>query len=275
MQHTQMPVQQHAPRPPMTESARGETSEGEELLETLRELPQEDAEADRLRGRIVEIYRPAALREARRYRNRGVENDELDQIASVGLMKAIHGFDPGRGGRFLSYLLPTVSGELKRHFRDNLWAVHAPRSYRDRRAELNGFIVDFIQRRYREPTQKEIGAHFGMNAKTTGEFLNAASSYSALSLDVPYGADNEDHDVSLGSRIGQDDRDLNHVVEKETLKYAVGQLPVRQRRIVVLRYFEELTQARIAEHVGCSQMQVSRLLSASMSRMRATLLDEG
>ena len=107
------------------------------------------------------------LREAGRYRNRGAGTEELNQIASLGLMKAIAGFDPRHGKRFVSYLLPTVSGETKRHFRDNLWAVHVSRTHRERRGELNRFVADFTQSRSRTPKQSEISAHFGMDDRAT------------------------------------------------------------------------------------------------------------
>lgn len=251
-----------------------DTGEAETLLTALRDDDTDSETAASLRARIAQMHRPVVVREAGRYRNRGVEVEELRQVASVGLMKAIAGFRPEHDKRFLSYLLPTMTGEIKRHFRDNLWAVHTPRPFRDRRGELHRFVVDFVQENAREPRQDEIGAHFDMDAKTTGAFLNATSSFSALSLDSPYGSDDEGDQEALGTTIGTVDRDLDLVVDKQALRKTVALLPERQRRVLSLRFVVEMTQSEIAEREGCSQMQISRLLSSSLARLREELLDD-
>ncbi|GAB3709180.1 sigma-70 family RNA polymerase sigma factor [Nocardiopsis oceani] len=248
---------------------------GQALLSELGELPRDGESASRIRAEVVELYRPAALREADRYRNRGVDAEELHQVASLGLMKAIAGFDPSHNKPFLSYLLPTVSGEIKRHFRDHHWAVHAPRSCRDRRSELNRFIAEYIQHNAREPRQDEIGSHFGLNAQATGELLNGASAYSALSLDTPNGADREEDGEPLGHAIGGTDRELESVADRVTLRSAIVGLTRRQQRVVALRFWDELSQLEIARLLGCSQMQVSRILTAILSRLRSNILAEG
>ncbi|GAB3696790.1 sigma-70 family RNA polymerase sigma factor [Nocardiopsis oceani] len=246
--------------------------EAEDMLSKLRGLPRDGSTARELRSRIAHLHTKVVFREAGRYRNRGVDTEELRQIASLGLMKAIAGFDPGHGKRFVSYLLPTVSGEIKRHFRDNVWAVHVPRSYRDRRAELNRFVVDYTQDHAKPPTQTEIGAHFGTDSRATGELINAASAYSALSLDLPQGHDEEGSEEILGDALGGADRELELVVDRTVLRSALTRLPPVQRRVVVLSYFDEKPQTEIAGLLGCSQMQVSRLLRGALDELRKELV---
>ncbi|WP_460763814.1 sigma-70 family RNA polymerase sigma factor [Nocardiopsis oceani] len=240
----------------------------------LRDLPSEGETACRLRSRLVQLYRPVVIREASRFRNRGVDHEELCQVAYLGLMKAIAGFDHSFNKRFLSYLLPTVSGEIKRHFRDCVWSVHAPRSVRDRRAELNRFVAEFTRTNARSPQQSEIGAHFALDAKATGELLNAAESYSAASLDAPRPVDDEGSEEPLSSGLGEVDRELDSVVDRAALRSALSELSTRQRYVVVLSFFSEMTQLQIAGELGCSQMQVSRILRATLDRLRAELLSE-
>lgn len=248
--------------------------EAERLLATLHDLPDDEEKAQDLRDRIAHLHYRIVIREAGRYRNRGVEAEELRQVAAVGLMKAINGFDPYRGKRFLSYLLPTVTGELKRHFRDNLWAVHVARVHRDRRSELNRFVTEFTQDHARPPNQTEVGEHFGLGPRETGELINAASSYSALSLDSPQGADSEGEDGLLGNSVGAPDRELESVVDRTALRNALTLLPEVQRRVLLLSFFEEWPQTRIAAQLGCSQMQVSRLIRAGLAELRAELVPD-
>lgn len=265
---TRLPIPVPPPRKP------SEKHDGQALLVELRKLPNDGEAASLIRARIVHLYRPAALREADRYRNRGVDSEELHQVASLGLMKAIAGFDLSHNKPFHSYLLPTVSGEIKRHFRDNLWAVHAPRSFRDRRSALNRFFTDFVQRNAREPRLDEIGAHFGLDTRATGDFLNAASAYAALSLDTPNGADGEMGGEPLGHTIGGLDRELEFVADRVTLRSAIISLSARQQHVLALRFWHEMPQLEIAIVLGCSQVHVSRILAATLDHLRSKLLIE-
>ncbi|MBR8743757.1 sigma-70 family RNA polymerase sigma factor [Nocardiopsis sp. MG754419] len=241
------------------------------LLATLRDLPPQGERARDCRARIAFLYRKVLLREAGRYRGRGVDTEDLHQIAATGLMKAIAGFDPTRGKRFLSYLLPTVSGEIKRHFRDNTWAVHVPRTHRDRRTELNRFVGWFTQEHARSPSTREIGAHFDIDSEAVGELVNGAAAFSALSLDNPTGGEDVGVEGPLGDAIGAEDRDLERVVDRAALRTELARLPERERRALFLRYFREWPQTRIAAHVGCSQMQVSRVLRSGLDRLRVAV----
>ena len=248
--------------------------EAERLLATLHDLPDDNEKAQDLRDRLVYLHYRVVLREAGHYRNRGVDTEELRQVAAIGLMKAINGFDPYRGKRFLSYLLPTVTGEIKRHFRDNLWAVHVPRTHRDRRGELNRFVTEFAQDHSRPPNQSEIGEHFGLGPRDSGELINAASAYSALSLDSPQGADSDGEEELLGNSVGGADPDLERVVDRTALRHALTLLPETQRRVLLLSFFEEWSQARIGKRMDCSQMQVSRLSRVALARLRDELAPE-
>jgi RNA polymerase sigma-B factor len=242
----------------------------EELLTELAGLPADAPEAEAIRARLVQMYAPLARREARRYRNRGEMLDDLEQVAMLGLMKAIAGFDPGFGKPFISYLLPMVTGELKRHFRDRTWAVRVPRKHQEKRSELNRFTSEFSQRKGRAPTTAEIAEALELDVEETVELLDAASAYSALSLDAPRGSEEED-DASLGDSLGSIDSDLEHVVDREALKAALANLPAQRRRILLLRFFGNKTQAEIAQVIGVSQMHISRLLKQTLADLRAEM----
>ncbi|PSL00622.1 RNA polymerase sigma-28 (SigD/FliA/WhiG) subunit [Murinocardiopsis flavida] len=263
-------------RPPARDDHRDthRDNDTEWLFAELARVPDHSEEAHRICARLAKIHAPVVEREARRYRDRGVAQEDLRQVARVGLMKAIRGFDPGRGKPFMSYLLPTMTGELKRHFRDNTWAVHAPRAHQERRAELNRFTTEFTQRHSRSPSLTEIGAHMGLDAKATGEMLGACSAYSALSLDRPYGTNEEGEETMLGDSIGAADPGIELAVDREALKQALVGIPPRERRILLLRFFGDQTQAQIAEAMGCSQMHVSRLLNSTLTRLRRAMLHD-
>ncbi|GAA3732841.1 RNA polymerase sigma-B factor [Spinactinospora alkalitolerans] len=245
----------------------------ENLLAALAEMPADAPDAARIRSTLAEIYMPLAHREARRYRSRGEPFDDLYQVAMLGVMKAIKGFDPGYGRPFVSYLLPMVTGELKRHFRDATWAVRVPRKHQEKRTELNRFTIEFTQSRGRAPTTAETAEALGMDTDAAVELIDAATAYSALSLDAPYG-DRQEEDTSLGDTLGQADHALESVVDREALQAALAELPARRRRIVLLRFFGNKTQAEIAEALGISQMHVSRLLAQTLDQLHASLMAE-
>ena len=268
MQHTQTTPRTQG-RNPIPQPRRSvERREAESLLTSLSEINSDSSAAYELRTRIEQVVRPVVAKEAARFRNRGVDAEELFQVARLGLMKAIRGYDPARGVRFVSYLLPVVSGEIKRHFRDHEWSVNVPRHWREKRSELNKFVMEFTQTHAREPRRGEIAEHFGLSEAQTAEFLNAASSYSAISLETPWGTAEEGTAGTLAGTISQLDTDLESVVDRQTLRAAVNRLPQRERRALALSFFSELPQTVIAEHLGCSQMQVSRILSSAVSRLR-------
>ncbi|SNT60194.1 RNA polymerase sigma-B factor [Streptosporangium subroseum] len=228
--------------------------------------------AERLRERIVEMHRPLAMEIARRYRYRGEPLEDLLQAAYVGLMKAINGFDPTLGHAFRGYAVVTMTGEVKRHFRDRTWAIRVPRVYQERRAELNRLVADLSQDLGRAPTVAELAVKMNITEEDVLLTLDASAAYSALSLDAPMGAD--DDAGALGDVIPDEDDALDVLVDREAVKPLIDKLPTREKNILLLRFFGNLTQAEIAAEFGISQMHVSRILRKVLDQLREELVAE-
>ncbi|MBB6343793.1 SigB/SigF/SigG family RNA polymerase sigma factor [Nonomuraea muscovyensis] len=242
----------------------------EELLaEMVREGTPESVR-ERLRERIVEMHRPLAMEIARRYRYRGEPLEDLLQAAYVGLMKAVNGFDPTLGHAFRGYAVVTMTGEVKRHFRDRTWAIRVPRLYQERRSELNRLVADLSQTLGRSPTVAELAAKMNISEEDVLLTLDASAAYSTLSLDAPLGAD--DDAASLGDVIPEDDDTLSTMVDREAVKPLIDALPSREKHILLLRFFGNMTQAEIAAEFGISQMHVSRILRKVLDQLRTELL---
>lgn len=214
-----------------------------------------------LLAKIVDSTLVLADTAARSYRNRGIEHDDLTQVARLGLMKAIHGYDPASGGSFAAYALPTISGEIKRHFRDQGWVVRPPRTVQELRARMVGEEEVLRARLRRQPTTAEMAEHLGVEAEAVSETKVASRGYTAESLSVLTDGRRPVEPVAGGDPIGD-------VVEWESVRNALRILTPRQREVLGLRYVEDLTQSQIAVRVGVSQMQVSRILSRCMTRLR-------
>jgi RNA polymerase sigma-B factor len=244
----------------------------EELLAEMV-LPEiSEYRAERLRERIVEMHRPLAMEIARRYRYRGEPLEDLLQAAYVGLMKAINGFDPTLGHAFRGYAVVTMTGEVKRHFRDRTWAIRVPRVYQERRAELNRLVADLSQDLGRAPTVAELAAKMKISEEDVLLTLDASAAYSALSLDAPLGAD--DDAAALGDIIPDEDDALGVLVDREAIKPLIDKLPTREKNILLLRFFGNMTQAEIAAEFGISQMHVSRILRKVLDQLREELVAE-
>ncbi len=241
--------------------------------ELLAEMVRQDAphpQRERVRERIVEMHRPLAMEIARRYRYRGEPLEDLLQAAYVGLMKAINGFDPALGHAFRGYAVVTMTGEVKRHFRDRTWAIRVPRLYQERRSELNRLVADLSQDLGRSPTIAELAAKMNISEEDVLLTLDASAAYSTLSLDAPLGT--EDDAASLGDVIPEDDDTLSTMVDREAVKPLIDALPSREKHILLLRFFGNMTQAEIAAEFGISQMHVSRILRKVLDQLRAELL---
>ncbi|SHJ44155.1 RNA polymerase sigma-B factor [Nocardiopsis flavescens] len=245
----------------------GEGRSAEELLRNLKGLPEDDPGADRIQELVLELYRPLLYRIARHYSGRGEPYEDLRQTAHLGLVKAVRGYDPDRGKKFISYLLPTVTGEIKRHFRDHTWAVRVPRRHQERRGRLHRASLEFQQRNAREPRPQELAQEMNLPRAEVDELLQASEAYSALSLDLP-DHKGEEGGSTLEERIGGEDDSYDLVLERESLRPAMCCLDERERALLRLRFFDDLTQSQIAEEIGCSQMHVSRLLSATLDKLR-------
>jgi len=239
------------------------------LFDELAELPRESPAYRELRGRIVEHFAPLAQQLARRFANRGEPLEDLTQVANVGLINAVDRFDTTRGVEFTSYAVPTIAGEIKRHFRDQSWSVRVPRRLKELHLAITGATAELSQRLGRAPNATELSAHLKLDRQEVLEGLTAANAYHSSSLDeADFG---DDDSPSLLNTLGENDPALANVEYRESLQPLLAALPERERTIVILRFFANLTQSQIADKVGVSQMHVSRLLSQTLRRLRREL----
>jgi RNA polymerase sigma-B factor len=243
-----------------------------ELFERLAELPAGDPERARIRGYLVELHLPLVEYLARRFRNRGEWLDDLTQVATIGLIKSIDRFDLDRGVEFSTYATPTIVGEIKRHFRDKGWAVRVPRRLQELKLSLTKAIGELAQREGRAPTVSELATHLQMSEEDVLEGLESANAYSTVSLDAP---DSGDEDApAVSDSLGMVDDALEGVEYRESLKPLLEQLPPREKKILLLRFFGNMTQSQIAAELGISQMHVSRLLARTLAQLRDGLTTE-
>ncbi len=246
-----------------------ERGRARELFEKLATLPEDDRERQRIRGELVELHLPLVEYLARRFRNRGEWLDDLTQVATIGLIKSIDRFDLSRGVEFSTYATPTIVGEIKRHFRDKGWAVRVPRRLQELKLALTKAISDLAQRLGRAPTVAELASHLQMSEEEVLEGLESANAYSTVSLDAP---DSGDEDApAVAESLGMLDDALEGVEYRESLKPLLERLPPREKRILMLRFFGNMTQSQIATELGISQMHVSRLLARTLTQLREGL----
>ncbi|MFC3574214.1 RNA polymerase sigma factor SigF [Streptomyces yaanensis] len=246
-----------------------DTAEAFRRLATLPPGPQRDT----LRGEIVEAWLPMAERLAGRFRSRGESFEDLRQVAALGLVKAVDRYDPGRGHAFESYAVPTVTGEIKRHFRDHMWTLHVPRRVQDLRNRVRFACQDLSQTvSGRRPTVAEIAEHAQMCEEDVRAGLEALESFTALSLDAELPGSEDGY--SLGDSLGSPDPALDTVVDREAVKPRLRALPERERAILYMRFFDDMTQSSIAERLGISQMHVSRLISRCCNRLRDQVMQD-
>jgi RNA polymerase sigma-B factor len=220
-----------------------------------------------LRDQLVAAHMGLAAYLARRFANRGQPLDDLVQVASLGLLKAVDRYDPGLGIEFSTYATTTIVGELKRHLRDKGWAVRAPRRMQELYLNLSVVIDTLGQELGRSPTIPELAAEMQVTEEDILEALEAGQAYRFASLDTT--RSDSDAPDALAVRLGREDAELTRAEERATLEPLMNQLTPRQRQVVELRFFEGLTQSEIARRLGISQMQVSRLLTRSVSQLRA------
>jgi RNA polymerase sigma-70 factor (sigma-B/F/G subfamily) len=227
-------------------------------------------EAEHLYEQVVLLNVEIAESIVLRYRNRGVPVEDLVQVACVGLVKAAHGFDVDKSSNFLSYAVPTILGEVKRFFRDNAWVVKPPRRVQELQAQISAAAARITHATGMVPTSEEIAAELGVEASEVDEALAADGCYSPSSLDRTM-TTGDDDGTQLGDLIGEEDLGFDRAEALVALRPLCRQLSERDQRIVYLRFFCEWTQARIAEEFGVTQMQISRLLSRILTRLREEL----
>jgi len=239
------------------------------LLEEYSGLDEDDPRRERLRDRLVTGYLPVAQHIARRFAHRGEPLDDLTQVATVGLINAIDRFDPDKGGEFFSFAVPTISGEVRRHFRDQSWSMRVPRRLKDMHVSINGAVSELSQTLGRAPRPSEIAQRLDLPVNEVLEGLEAAEAYRSSSLDEMLSS--EDGSATVGELVGEADDELDRVDYREALRPLLADLSPRERTIVMLRFFGNLTQTQIANEVGISQMHVSRLLAQTLTRLRDRL----
>ena len=231
--------------------------------------PADSVERDRARDQIVRRCMPLAEHIAHRFDGRGEPREDIAQVARLGLVNAVNRFDVECGSDFVSFAVPTIMGEVRRHFRDNSWAVKVPRRLKELHLQVGSATAEMSQRLGRAPTPSELAAELELDREEVVEALIAGSGYNTLSMDSGGGGD--DQTPPLTETLGSQDANLNRIENHEALRPLLDALPERERTVVVLRFFESLTQSQIAERVGISQMHVSRLLARTLARLRDEL----
>ena len=219
------------------------------------------------RDELIERFLPLARKLAQRYSGSREPYDDLVQVASLGLVKAVERFDPDRGFQFSSFAVPTILGELKRHFRDTSWALHVDRAAQERAQRITEGRRELQARLGRSPTVTELAEHLRCGEEDVLDGLQAAEAYDTVSLDAPRTSAGEDAERRLDTLGGEDAR-LGTIEVRATVFAAAQHLPERDRQILYLRFGEDLTQTEIAERIGISQMQVSRLLRRAVRRLQ-------
>lgn len=219
-----------------------------------------------LRDRLIEAHLGLAEYLARRFANRGEPLDDLVQVASLGLVKAVERFDPARGLEFTTFATPTILGELKRHFRDKGWAVRVPRRVQELHLRVTRVVDDLQLELGRSPTIPEIAKRGGTTEDEVVEAIEAGSAYRSTSLDQSRSDD--DDSPGLIGQLGEIDPELARAERRAALSPLIAQLPEREQLMLYLRFYEGMTQSEIAKRLGISQMHVSRLLSRSLQQLR-------
>lgn len=253
-----------------SDSRPNEYADVPEMFRELAGVGAGSTEFQRHRDKIVERCLPLADHIARRFEGRGEPRDDLVQVARVGLVNAVARYDVDAGSDFVSFAVPTIMGEVRRHFRDNSWSVKVPRRLKELHLRLGAATADLSQRLGRAPTATELADELGMDRAEVVEGLVAGSSYNTLSIDSGGGSDDDDV-RAIADTLGDADAGLDRIEDQEALRPLLEALPERERTVLVLRFFESMTQTQIAERVGISQMHVSRLLAKSLARLRDQL----
>jgi RNA polymerase sigma-B factor len=220
----------------------------------------------RARDFLVEKYSPLARSLARRYARSSVPTDDLTQIAYLGLVKAIDRFDVERGGTLQAFAVPTILGELRRYFRDSGWGAHVPRGAKEMALRVRTARDQLTNESGRAPTANQLAEFMEVDMEDVIEGLQALRAYETAPLEAS--TDSEEETGAVINALGSEDSGFKQVEDRVTLEAAVGGLSDRKREVLRLRFHEELTQSQIAEQIGCSQMQVSRVLSSALSELR-------
>jgi RNA polymerase sigma-B factor len=264
------PLPHRSPRPrDLTETRR--ISAG--LFNAFTDPDTSEARRAEVRDELVALHLPLVEHLARRFRNRGEPFDDLLQVGTIGLIKAVDRFDRSRGVEFSTYATPTIIGEIKRHFRDKGWAIRVPRRLQELRIAISATSAELLQELGRSPTMSELAARMEVSEEELVEGLESANAYTTLSLDAPDSS--EEGSIRMIDSLGEDDEALEHVENRETIKPLLAQLDPREKHLLTLRFFRGMTQSQIAQEIGVSQMHVSRLLARTLAKLRESLAEDG
>jgi RNA polymerase sigma-B factor len=247
-------------------------ADADDALAHLASLRPGDPARTWLREQIICQCASAARREAIRYRHTGESMEDLVQVATVGLIHAVDRFDPTRNIPFRHFAMPTIAGELKRHFRDRGWSVRVSRRVQELHQEISRAEPELAQRLARTPSVADLAAHLGLTEADVMAGRGGGAAYRARSLN--WRVHGEDDVVELVDLLGADDRDLEAVADRESLRQALRVLPDRLRLLVSLRFVDNLTQHQIATRIGISQMHVSRLIARALATLRRQMTAE-
>jgi RNA polymerase sigma-B factor len=261
------------PRP--TRSAGNKTDDSYddvvEMFAELSQMPAESHEYARQRERIVERCLPLADHVARHFGRRGESLEDLTQVARVGLMNAINRFDASKGPSFIGFAIPTMMGEVRRYFRDFSWGMRVPRRLRELHVQISGATGELAQRLGRAPTASELSRELGVSREEIVECLVAGEAYQLDSLDAPIGSSDSGKGRFIADEVGSVDPEIDGIANRESMRVLVEALPQRERDVLFMRFFESMTQSQIAQRMGCSQMQISRILANTLQNLREQL----
>src|SRR6516162_1738882 len=243
-----------------------------ELVKLVQSLPRDSQERSTACEQLVGRYESLVRACAQRYRHSPESPEELMQVGYVGLLKAINNFDPAFGSNLASYAQPCIAGEIKRHFRDKRWHVHVKRSTQELRLELVRARTELTQQLSRAPKDRELAQHLGISDDDLRDAQRADLAFQASSLDAPRSAGPDPG--SLADILGEDDPRLEHTLNIQSVWAHWGDLPVREQRLLMMRFYGNMTQAEIGERLGISQMHVSRLLAGALGYLREHVLGQ-
>jgi RNA polymerase sigma-B factor len=239
-----------------------------EMFLALNKMPAESHEYRRQRDRIVTRCLPLADHVARHFARRGEGLDDLTQVARLGLMNAINRFDPAKGPSFIGFAIPTMMGEVRRYFRDYSWDMRVPRRLRELHVQISRTTADLVQELGRAPTASELSQVLEVPHEAIVECLVAGDAYQLDSLDAPLSPDSAGRTRLVADAVGGVDPQIDHITNREAVRALVAALPRRERAVLHMRFFESMTQSQIAERIGVSQMQVSRILANTLQCLR-------
>ncbi|MFG2442590.1 RNA polymerase sigma factor SigF [Nocardia fluminea] len=246
----------------------------EPWFEKLRTLSPGDEHYDDVRAEVIRLCLPLADHIARKFVGRGELFDDLEQTARVGLLLAVDRFDVSRGSSFLSYAVPTIMGEVRRHFRDRTWAVHVPRRLKELQVRIGPVTEELSQRLGRVPNAHELAAELGVDLVEVTRALVASNGYQANSIDAVSDDDRDTPTQPITESLGADEPCYQLTEDAIAVRPLIAALPEEERQVLIMRFFENLTQNQIAERIGVSQMQISRILARTLTSLREQALAE-